>query len=67
MDVLNTGLLERELAEAREGLSKMNDVFSRTQALLMVERRQSQQLALQVDLFQVCLGVVCCFFSCPAV
>ena len=45
--------LEMKLQSMEENLKLTNSVLSRTQALLLTERNNSQQLALHIDLLKV--------------
>lgn len=49
----NKSELEEKLYSTEEKLRTMQSVLSHTQALLLVERSNSQQLALHIDLLQV--------------
>lgn len=45
--------LEEKLESSEEKLHSVQSVLSHTQALLLIERSNSQQLALHIDLLQV--------------
>ncbi len=45
--------LEMRIQSMEENLKLANGVLSRTQALLLTERNNSQQLALHIDLLKV--------------
>lgn len=54
LELEDRGRLESTVEAMEEKLKLANAVLSRTQALLLTERNNCQQLALHIDLLKVC-------------